>query len=100
MGGFGSRLGSKIDDASVISDHVFVSYDVSLTKQDMIIIQGENKDKLQEMAIQIRELNKNSEFKECEITFDEQNKKWRQEFYFQRRKAKLPNVKIAHFSEF
>jgi hypothetical protein len=100
MGGLGSRLGSHHVEASVLSNQVFVSYDVSLTNQDMIIIQGENKLKVNDMAIEIRELNRNSEFKECEISFDEDTKRWRQEFYFHRRQAKLPTVKIAHFSEF
>jgi ribosomal protein L6P/L9E len=94
MGGWGSKTQHDI------SDKVIVSYDVSLTNQDMIIIQGQNKVKMEEMAIEIRNLNKNSEFKECEVTYDEENKRWRQEFYFHRRKAKVPTVKIAHFSEY
>ncbi len=81
-----------------ISDEVFVSYDISLTNQDMIVIQGENKIKMEEMAKEIRETNKHSNFKECEMTYKNENKRWYQEFYFQRYKSKA--VKIAHFSEY
>ncbi len=90
MGGLGSK----------ISNEVFVSHDVSLTNQDMIILQGENKSKVEEMAIEVRELNKNSEFKECEVIYNNESKRWRQEFYFHRYKAKLPMVKITDFTEY
>lgn len=93
--------GSKPHEKTPILDQVFVSYDISLTNQDMIIIQGENKIKVDEMATEIRELNKNSPFKECDAIYDDKNKRWRQEFYFHRNKSKVPTmVKISHFSEY
>ncbi len=72
-----------------MSNEVHVFKDSTFYNDEIIIIEGENKTKVQDMALEICKLNKIVYFKQSDLMYNANKHKWCQEFYFHKKRQHI-----------